>query len=33
VEGAGVADYNGDGRSDILWRSSDGQVGIWWMAA
>jgi FG-GAP-like repeat len=29
----GVGDFNGDGRSDILWRrSTDGQVGIWHMA-
>jgi FG-GAP-like repeat/Right handed beta helix region len=28
----GVGDFNGDGRSDILWRRTDGQVGIWHMA-
>jgi hypothetical protein len=29
---AGVADFNGDGRSDILWRNtSTGQVAIWFM--
>jgi hypothetical protein len=28
----GVGDFNGDGRSDILWRRTDGQVGIWYMA-
>ena len=26
---AGVADYNGDGRDDILWRHSSGAVGQW----
>jgi hypothetical protein len=26
---AGVADYNGDGRDDILWRHSSGEVGQW----
>ena len=25
----GTGDFNGDGRDDILWRSSDGAVGIW----
>jgi hypothetical protein len=28
----GVGDFNRDGRSDILWRRTDGQVGIWHMA-
>lgn len=28
----GMADYNSDGRTDILWRASDGQVGIWRMS-
>jgi hypothetical protein len=28
----GVGDFDGDGRADILWRSSDGQVAIWRMA-
>ena len=28
----GVSDHNADGRADILWRSSNGQVGIWLMA-
>ena len=28
----GVGDFNGDGKSDILWRnSSDGQVYLWFM--
>jgi FG-GAP-like repeat/Right handed beta helix region len=30
---AGVGDFNGDGRSDILWRKINGQVGIWYMTA
>src|SRR4029453_645413 len=25
----GVGDFDGDGRSDILWRYTDGQVAIW----
>jgi hypothetical protein len=28
----GVGDCDGDGRSDILWRHTDGQVAIWHMA-
>ena len=28
---AGVGDFNNDGMSDILWRSTAGQVGIWQM--
>ena len=28
---AGVGDFNGDGRADILWRNSDGQVVEWFM--
>ena len=28
----GVGDFNGDGRSDILWRHANGQVAIWFMA-
>jgi hypothetical protein len=28
----GVGDFNGDGRADILWRQTDGQVGIWYMS-
>jgi hypothetical protein len=28
----GIADYNGDARADILWRHSDGQVAVWFMA-
>ena len=27
----GSGDYNGDGKSDILWRNSDGNVAIWAM--
>jgi hypothetical protein len=27
----GVGDYNGDGKSDILWQNSSGEVGIWAM--
>jgi hypothetical protein len=27
----GVADFNGDGRADILWRQTNGQVGVWLM--
>jgi hypothetical protein len=29
VEGTG--DYNGDGKSDILWQSDDGTPAIWFM--
>jgi hypothetical protein len=28
---AGTADMNGDGKSDILWQNSDGQVALWEM--
>jgi FG-GAP-like repeat/Right handed beta helix region/FG-GAP repeat len=28
----GVGDFNGDGRSDILWRHDNSQVAIWYMA-
>jgi hypothetical protein len=28
---AGVGDFNGDGRSDILWRNDDGTVAEWQM--
>jgi hypothetical protein len=28
----GTGDFDGDGRSDILWRHTDGQVAIWRMA-
>ena len=24
-----MGDYNGDGRSDILWRNSNGAISIW----
>jgi hypothetical protein len=27
----GIADFNGDGYSDILWRDRDGQVSFWYM--
>jgi hypothetical protein len=30
---AGVGDFNGDGRSDILWRHDNSQIAIWYMAA
>ena len=26
-----TGDFDGDGKSDILWRNSDGDVGIWFM--
>ena len=26
---AGVGDYNGDGKSDILWQNQNGAVDIW----
>lgn len=29
---AGAGDFNGDGQGDILWRHSNGQVAIWFMA-
>jgi FG-GAP-like repeat len=28
----GVGDFNGDGGADILWRQTNGQVGIWYMS-
>jgi hypothetical protein len=28
----GAADYNSDGRTDILWRHTDGRLAIWFMA-
>jgi hypothetical protein len=28
---AGIGDFDGDGRSDILWRDTDGAVSIWEM--
>ena len=28
---AGVADFNGDGKRDILWRDSLGNVSLWLM--
>jgi hypothetical protein len=27
----GTGDYNGDGRSDILWQNSTGDVAVWEM--
>ena len=27
----GTDDYNGDGKSDILWRNDSGAVGVWFM--
>jgi hypothetical protein len=27
----GLADFNGDGKSDILWRNADGRDSIWEM--
>lgn len=29
---AGVADFNGDSRADILWRNTNGAVAIWYMS-
>ena len=26
-----AGDYNGDGKTDILWRNDSGQVGVWEM--
>src|SRR6266511_1166337 len=28
---AGIGDFNGDGRSDILWRGDDSTLGMWQM--
>jgi serralysin len=28
---AGTADFNGDGKSDILWRNDNGSVALWQM--
>jgi hypothetical protein len=28
---AGVGDFNGDGRDDLLWRNSNGAIAIWHM--
>jgi len=28
---AGTGDYNGDGKADLLWRATDGRLGIWLM--
>ncbi len=28
---AGIGDFNGDGKSDILWRSTSGEVALWQM--
>jgi hypothetical protein len=27
----GIGDFNGDGKSDILWRHTDGTLAIWFM--
>jgi len=27
----GTGDFNGDGKSDILWRDSSGNVAMWFM--
>ncbi|MBV8895558.1 MAG: VCBS repeat-containing protein, partial [Acidobacteriaceae bacterium] len=27
----GIGDFNGDGKADILWQSSDGTLGVWLM--
>jgi hypothetical protein len=27
----GAADFNGDGKADILWQNDDGQAAIWMM--
>ena len=27
----GTGDFNGDGKGDILWRNSNGDIGIWLM--
>ena len=29
---AGVGDFNGDGKADILWRNTSGQDAIWDMS-
>ena len=28
---AGTGDFNGDGKGDILWRNTEGDVAIWLM--
>ena len=28
---SGVGDFNGDGKSDVLWRNANGDVAIWMM--
>ena len=28
---AGVGDFNGDGRKDVLWRNASGEVAAWFM--
>jgi hypothetical protein len=28
---AGTGDFNGDGKSDILWHDSSGDIAIWYM--
>jgi Tol biopolymer transport system component len=30
---AGTGDFNGDGKSDILWRNTNGDTAIWLMTA
>ena len=29
---AGLGDFNGDGKADIVWRHTSGQVYIWYMS-
>jgi hypothetical protein len=28
---AGIGDFNGDGKSDLVWRDSSGDTSIWFM--
>jgi FG-GAP-like repeat len=28
---AGIGDFNGDGKADILWRDTSGNIAIWFM--